>query len=564
MTKKLFTLLFYTLCTLLVSATEYNVSNASFEAGAKSPADWFLGTHKRKVQFILIQGSHSGQKALAIKVLDNKSSKLPFARSGGQHCKKKIPAKPDQQVVLTVMAKSPNRGIVKIGLTSRKGDKWAGSASSPLITLGANWQKIELKAITGRNTDNLEINLMAQKGTVIFDDVKLVQEDWLKTAKPQSCGEFWLNVDYFCLVNWCDHFGYKTYREPEIEQLFKRCAANHVTGVFWRVSMLGQMNYPTKTGTVFPGRVPMEKLSKGDQRLARILQEMDPLAVAVRYARKYNVKICVWMTLSDEHSGNKKFMERATNNLVLDHPEYMLQDKNGKPFRGSICYSFPETRKYRLDVLRELVKYKTDGIFMSTKSHAFYHGKDSGYQYGYNKPIVDEYKKRYGVNILKEKFDIQKWLKIRAEGWDKLMKEATKIVHGANQKLYLGIKAASNEVRGWPYGRALMPWRGWIRKKWLDGVVVGHYYIDLIQIATDSKAFHKVASPEQKIFFWQQLWNYQKRAMTPFHQMLLQIQLINYSGANGGVYHEAMNLEENIDNYWKPLGEEVKKYWMAK
>lgn len=334
---------------------------------------------------------------------------------------------------------------------------------------------------------------------------------------------------------------------------FEQCKEYNVHGVLWRVSCLGVMMYPTKVGTVFPGLVSEEKLDDKQKLITSILGRIDPLKIAIREARRNNIKIYIWMTIADEYSTNTKEESLATNPLVLEHPEYMLLDKHGKPMKGSLCYNIPAVREYRLNIVKELVGYKADGIYFCTRTHAFYYGEDSGYQYGYNKEIVDEYKKRYGKNIIKDDFDKDKWLSLRAEGLDTFFKQASEIVHNAGQKSMLSIKTAENENRGWPWGKARMNWKSWVKNRWIDSIIVGHYYIPLSRITSDTKIFRNLADKNQKIYFWMQLWHYQKREQTPLEDLIDQITTVNSVDADGVVCHEAIGLEERVETYWKPL-----------
>jgi uncharacterized lipoprotein YddW (UPF0748 family) len=174
---------------------------------------------------------------------------------------------------------------------------------------------------------------------------------------------------------------------------------------------------------------------------------------------------------------------------------------------------------------------------------------------------VDEYNKRYGVNILKEKFDKDKWLDLRAEGLDTFFRDACQLVHNAGQKAMLGLKTASNEDRGWPWGKARMYWKKWVKNKWIDSIVVGQYYIPLSRIMNDTKNFRKFADADQKIYFWMQLWNYQKRQQTTLEELIKQIKVVRFANADGIVCHEAIGLEERVKSYWLPLSDAIKKYW---
>lgn len=365
--------------------------------------------------------------------------------------------------------------------------------------------------------------------------------------------EFWINVDYMDEVVYCQNLGYATYGEKEIEKYFRQLKELGVTGVQWRVSATGHMMYHSKAATVFPGKNDLSQFKPEIQRMASVLKETDPLEIAVREARKNGIKIYIWMTLSDERGTLKDIENCMTPELLIKHPEYALLDKNGKPMLGTVCYNVPEVRKYKLDIIKELVTYRADGIYLCTRSHCFYYNTDKDIQYGYNKEIVEEYKKRYGKDILTEDFDIDKWLEIRAEGLDSFMLEAADIIHSAGQKVRLGIKTTRNEDRAWPYGRARMHWKTWAKNKWIDEILVGQYINTPAGVKSNMDAFRKLDMPELKIYFWIQLFNYSKKSLIPLDEIEPQIKTIAETGGNGAVFHESVNLEENVKTYFSPV-----------
>jgi len=365
--------------------------------------------------------------------------------------------------------------------------------------------------------------------------------------------EFWINVDYMDEVEYCKNMGFSSYGEKEIEKYFKQIKDLGVTGVQWRVSATGHVMYKSKTATVFPGNNDLSKYRPGIQRMASILQEIDPLEIAVREARKNDIKIYIWMTLSDEKGTSKDIENAMVPEILIKHPEYALLDKEGRPMLGTVCYNVPEVRKYKLDIIRELVEYKADGIYLCTRTHCFYYNKDKDIQYGYNKEIVDEYKKRYGKNILKEDFDVNKWLEIRAEGLDTFMKDAAGIIHSAGQKVRLGIKTTQDENRGWPYGKAIMHWKSWVKNKWTDEILVGQYINTPATIKANMNAFKNLNAPDLKIYFWIQLFDYSKKSLIPLIQIEPQIKAISDAGGNGAVFHESVNLEENVKTFFDPI-----------
>lgn len=453
----LFPLLWLAIFIVPVCRSQQNMlKNPDFKSLKKGrPTNW-TWISKGAGKFRLV--NENSENLIEVVVSGQNKKTSPILLSGGWKPETMIKLNSDLPLVGTIQAKSKLKdesSYASVGLTFRdKNNRWLGSVSSDSIKLTEKWTTISVKALPSSRALYVQLNAKACSGTVLFRRPVLKEKDFSLTENNSSSEpEFWLNVDYNDEVAYCHNAGYDTYGEKEIAAFFKQCREYNVRGVLWRVSRLGMMTYHTQAGTMFPGSFDYNKLTAKQKLMCSILKSIDPLKVAIREARKNNIKIYIWMTIADEYGTDKKQETLSTNPLVLKHPEYMLVDKNGKPMKGSLCYNVPAVRKYRLDIVKELLGYKADGIYFCTRTHAFYYGKDSGCQYGYNKEIVDEYKKRYGVNILKEKFDKNKWLALRAEGLDTFFKQACKMVHAAGQKTMLGVKTVSNENRGWPWER---------------------------------------------------------------------------------------------------------------
>ncbi|OHB54580.1 MAG: hypothetical protein A2Y12_09665 [Planctomycetes bacterium GWF2_42_9] len=374
--------------------------------------------------------------------------------------------------------------------------------------------------------------------------------------------QYFINVDYYDQVIYASKFGYTTYRKPEIKQFFQKCKQMGVDGVLWRVSVLGQVAYQSKTATIFPGNMDCNSLQGQYLEMARILQDFDPLDVAVKEAKANGIKIFAWMTISDEGgikaNGFEKYCE---SRFITENPHCALLDKTGNAMVGTLCYSEPAVCKQKLAEIAELCSYDFDGIYLCTRTHAFYRNTDKGDDYGYNMPVIQEYKRLYGKDIQKEPFDANLWHQIRAEGFTKFLKNASHIVHKSGKELWLGIKTAENEKYGWPYGNAVLPWKSWVKDGYIDAIIAGHNFVPPEAIARGTKEFKSVAKSNQRILFWIQLFNYQTAKRTDLDVLEKMIKAIDESGANGGSMHEVAGLEEDMTGYWDPVSEFVQKNW---
>jgi hypothetical protein len=154
--------------------------------------------------------------------------------------------------------------------------------------------------------------------------------------------------------------------------------------------------------------------------------------------------------------------------FVHDHPEYQLVDREGKHYHyGNLEWAYPEAREYWLnDVKLILDKYDVDGIYMDTRTECM--SPEHADKYGFNEPIVREFQKRYGVNILEEDFDVEKWRALRGEYFTLFLSEMSKTIHARGKSFCLG--TSRGDYIGFPLGNMKLEWRKWISEKMIDAL----------------------------------------------------------------------------------------------
>jgi hypothetical protein len=109
-----------------------------------------------------------------------------------------------------------------------------------------------------------------------------------------------------------------------------------------------------------------------------------------------------------------------------------------------------------------------DGIYMDTRTEGM--GPEYADQYGFNQPIVKEYQRRYGVDILEEDFDLEKWRSLRGEYFTQLLREVAQVVHAKGRPFSLG--TSRGDYIGFPLGNMKLEWRKWFAERLLDGFLL--------------------------------------------------------------------------------------------
>lgn len=165
--------------------------------------------------------------------------------------------------------------------------------------------------------------------------------------------------------------------------------------------------------------------------------------IAVQAARDQGLEIYLTYGLFDNGSqadvGFGGFPYAAEDKIRVEHPEWAPVNKYGTWRQGGpIEFCYPEARKAMVDYLaRYTIDGGYDGIaFLSYVENFSMHYED---EFGFNQPIVDEFKKRHGVDIRYESFDRDAWRKLRAEYLTQFMRELHAAMSAQGKKIAVSV-----------------------------------------------------------------------------------------------------------------------------
>ncbi len=205
------------------------------------------------------------------------------------------------------------------------------------------------------------------------------------------------------------------------------------------------------------------------------------LKVAVESIHQEGMKVDMWVTIFDEgcppdvlYSDSAFFSWQSR--FTKENPQYLACDRSITPNQrkyhwGELEWAYPEARSYMLGVIRAFSDpFDFDGVFLSVRSHA--PPAEHADQFGFNEPVVKEFQRRYGKNILQTSFDLEKWRDLRGEYFTTFLSEVKKHVEGKGQTLSIGV--AQGDYVGPPFGNMKLQWRQWVSKGIVDGLVIGH------------------------------------------------------------------------------------------
>lgn len=127
--------------------------------------------------------------------------------------------------------------------------------------------------------------------------------------------------------------------------------------------------------------------------------------------------------------------------LRINHPEWIPIDKHGyRKQGGTIDLSYPEARKALVELHTRLAKEAGyDGVTFVTYVENFSLRFED--EFGYNEPVVQEFKKRYGIDIRTQEFtksaSKHDWYKLRGEYVTLYLKELRESLQKSGIKLGL-------------------------------------------------------------------------------------------------------------------------------
>ncbi len=168
------------------------------------------------------------------------------------------------------------------------------------------------------------------------------------------------------------------------------------------------------------------------------------------------------------------FPYAAEDKLRLAHPEWIPVDRWGeRGAAGPIEFCYPEARKVLVDrYVKQVVDHGFDGIGFYTYVENMSIRYDD--EFGFNEPIVEEFKRRYGVDIRTQPFDKQAWYKLRGEYFTQFLRELHAALSANGKKLAMTLQADNpNFPQPWYGTQTGKPGAGMIYLDWETWVTEG-------------------------------------------------------------------------------------------
>jgi len=286
--------------------------------------------------------------------------------------------------------------------------------------------------------------------------------------------------------NWDEDLGLNT--PDKVDRMFRQWAENGVNRIQWRVGPHGGWS---RTNHIYGDSIHYFQLwvdaatNFGDWWN---YEEECGLRWPIECAHKYGMEIYARTDPFNlgappgarEESGAPPFKLKLPNGATYllkdfayysrfcaDHPEYEALDRTGKHRHyGILELAYPEARNYLLDNHIEpyLKHYDIDGFCMDTRTECI--SPLHADRFGFNEPIVEEYQRRYGVNIRESDFDLEAWRSLRGEYFTLFVREISELAKKYKKKFTLLTERGDH--LGFPISNMAIDWRTWVKEGLID------------------------------------------------------------------------------------------------
>jgi hypothetical protein len=200
------------------------------------------------------------------------------------------------------------------------------------------------------------------------------------------------------LNDWVAAYG--TWGEVGLEKIFDVLKVARIPRVYWRVFDGGLANYPSKVAQRFDGSKFTDEITKGEHGGPHSFHSYKPvrndnwdaLATAVRVGRSRGIEVCAWFTVYEEDHGG------AFGSRLARRDDLCQQDRAGRVYPGAVELFFPEVQHYKLQITRELLARRVDGLLLDFARHNATPSADTTgvHRFGYNPEVCRAFQRQDG------------------------------------------------------------------------------------------------------------------------------------------------------------------------
>lgn len=212
----------------------------------------------------------------------------------------------------------------------------------------------------------------------------------------------------------------------------------------------------------------------------------DSLGAAVQYGHKIGLQIHAWVSVNEDDHG-----WGLQSDFSKKHPEYHWCHRDGRVYISQLSFAFPEVRKYKLAILKELLKeYPLDGLFLDWIRTGDVRDNpqtdaDGVADSGYEKPLVEKFKSSFGADPHTIPNGDDRWVRLRAEPQTEFMRAVHQLAKSQKRKTPVAVmvghpwhyRGNMDKIDGNLRG-LLLDVNTWAKEGLMDAAVAAGYYRD--------------------------------------------------------------------------------------
>lgn len=276
-----------------------------------------------------------------------------------------------------------------------------------------------------------------------------------------------------------------------VHQILDRCKECGWSRVYWRCFDGGRACYTSRVMEPYH-RYDDENYHR-DHDSTWVLEKLKPvdfrtfdaLKEAIAYGHRVGLEVHAWLSVNEDDHGYG-----LISRFAREHPQFCWVRRDGRPYRSQLSFASPEVRNYKLALVQEILDYNPDGIFFDWIRTGDVRDNpqtdsDGVANYGYEKPLVEGFKAKFGVDPHDIPNGDDRWVLFRAEVQTLFMREARRLIRRHNRSMPVaalvhqpwGYRGGPNDT---PYADnlrgLLLDVKTWAWEELIDAVVGAGYY----------------------------------------------------------------------------------------
>jgi hypothetical protein len=140
------------------------------------------------------------------------------------------------------------------------------------------------------------------------------------------------------------------------------------------------------------------------------------------------------------------------------------------------CEAYPEVRRLWLGWVDRLLDAGVDGLDLRVSAHGTL--TDEPEAYGWNEPVVEEYRRRHGVDIRSQAHDPALLAGLRGEHYSAFVHETSRRVRARGKRMQVHVHteafrpdASHGRLMGFP-ANIRFDWKSWLEERLVDGITL--------------------------------------------------------------------------------------------